>query len=115
MEIRRRGIIEHTGSKVNPKSARQKAAEDKAESWLDVLLALRYLYYCQSISILSDSEYDVEEASFREQFPSKAKQLSVGSDKPRDYPEAIRALGLYFALKHHKPNHENTKNKSSKK
>lgn len=62
---------------------------------LDLLLAARYLYYCHSISIMSDYDYDMAEKEYELVHGQMSK---VGSDCADHYPPHVRALGLYFSL-----------------
>ena len=65
----------------------------------DYLMALRYVYYCQSISVLSDKEYDDLESAYKTSNRAGFERLRVGSDSASSYPPHIRALGLYLSLR----------------
>ena len=68
---------------------------------VDLVLAYRYLHYCKGISMVSDYDYDALEKEEME-FGKNGKVLleKVGSDNPDDYPNHIRALGMYLAFKY---------------
>lgn len=65
----------------------------------DFLLCCRYLYYCRNISIIDDILYDRYEAKQLRRNPD-SMLAKVGSDVVTDYPDYVRALGLYFAFRH---------------
>lgn len=61
----------------------------------DILLAARFLYYCHSISIMSDYDFDMAE---KEHEVLHGELPGVGSDVADHYPPHVRALGLYMAM-----------------
>lgn len=68
---------------------------------VDLVLAYRYLHYCKGISIVSDFDYDAlekEEIEFGQN--GQILKEKVGSDNPEDYPNHVRALGMYLAFKY---------------
>lgn len=68
---------------------------------VDLVLAYRYLYYVQGISILSDQAYDdIEKEEMEFGAGGEILKEKVGSDRVEDYPPHIRALGLYLAFKY---------------
>lgn len=76
----------------------------------DFLLACRYAYYVLGQSILPDTEYDALEAQwYVDNQDMKNEVLGVphplrlpGSDRKEDYPDHIRALAIYYLLRHGK-------------
>ena len=51
------------------------------------ILSHRYCYYVLSAPTISDRDYDKLEKQYVAEF---GDGLGVGSDNPKDYPEAIR-------------------------
>lgn len=70
----------------------------------DMVLANRYLYYVEKTPVLSDQSYDALEKEVREfcKCPLDSDVFKPGSDKREDYPDHIRALGLYLIFKYAK-------------
>jgi hypothetical protein len=66
---------------------------------LDMIRALQCAYYCHHRNIVSDEEYDQMEKDY--EMINGANTIPVGSDNPRDYTEAQRALALYFLFSGH--------------
>lgn len=64
----------------------------------DILRALQLCYYVDSLSLVSDYDFDMMEKAYEEE---SGEELPVGSDSQEDYTEAERALALYlqFALR----------------
>lgn len=76
---------------------------------VDLVMAYRYLYYVQGISILSDVAYDELEKEEIE-FGAHGDLLRTpGSDRNEDYPEHIRALAIYLVFKYGKSKDDATK------
>jgi hypothetical protein len=69
---------------------------------VDLIMAYRYLYYVQSISLLSDKAYDDLEKEELEFGAGSEILKKPGSDNPEDYPPHIRALALYIGFKYGK-------------
>lgn len=81
----------------------------------DFLLACRYAYYVLGQSILPDTEYDALEAHWLgdasdsgcvghpdKHFNPSHPLCFPGSDRKEDYPPHIRALAIYYLLRHGK-------------
>lgn len=85
-----------------PQADREKLIDMKRVGvGVDLVLAYRYLYYVQGISMLSDQAYDALEKEEMEfgAYGSLLKQ-NVGSDRSEDYSPHIRALAIYLAFKY---------------
>lgn len=67
----------------------------------DLVHAYRFLYYVKNISIISDKDYDALEREVIEfdGVPQNSAIFKPGSDNKEDYPDHIRSLALYLALK----------------
>lgn len=73
----------------------------------DVLLALRYHYYCKTRSLVPDALYDSMEREFMARPDTDAFSTPVnhpGSDNPDDYSDRVKALALYIAIARHEEN-----------
>lgn len=68
----------------------------------DLVLAYRYLYYCEAISFVPDNVYDQLEKQARKDVDDNHLLNRPGSDRKEDYPPEIRALALYLRLKYSK-------------
>lgn len=67
-----------------------------------IILAHRYLYYVESMPVISDYEYDMLEASARKTLPEESKVHSPGSDRAIDYTDDVIALAEEIKIKHKK-------------
>lgn len=70
----------------------------------ELALAHRYLYYVRNTPVVSDEDYDTIEKEVLEfgGVPRNSLLRKPGSDNAKDYPEHIRALGMYLIFKYAK-------------
>src|SRR5437868_494576 len=64
----------------------------------DILLGLRYAYYVNHISAIPDMVYDKWEKRCLGEVSQNSLLRKPGSDNKNDYPDRIRALGMYFTF-----------------
>jgi len=63
------------------------------------LLAHRYLYYVLQRPVLTDYVYDMLERKIRKRLPETSVVWEVGSERPEDYNEEVRAYAAELLAK----------------
>ena len=69
---------------------------------LDLVMAYRCLYYCDSVSMIPDPAFDELDKEARSAAPRDHPIHKPGSDRRDDYTPAVRALALYLRLAYSK-------------
>lgn len=69
---------------------------------LDLVMAYRFLYYCDAISMIPDAEFDKMDLAAKASAPPDHPIHRPGSDRRDDYTPAVRALALYIRLAYSK-------------